>query len=83
MAAATAGKDELRQAAKRVREAKRKPPSGDSAGQPSPSPASGAAPSGVTDELQSLRDRVTALTAENAALRARLQALGDDAAAPF
>ncbi|WP_311221880.1 MULTISPECIES: plasmid replication/partition related protein [unclassified Acidovorax] len=84
VAAATAGKNELRQAAKRVREAKRKPPSGDSAEQPSPSPASGAAPSSaVPDELQSLRDRVTALTAENAALRARLQALGDDAAAPF
>ncbi len=82
VAAATAGKDELRQAAKRVREAgKKRKPAAAAAENVSEQPqAEGAA----TDELQALRERVAALTAENAALRARLEALGDrEAAAPF
>ncbi|GKS98768.1 plasmid replication/partition related protein [Acidovorax sp. SUPP3434] len=59
-AAAMAGGDELKQAAKRVREAKRKPR--DEADAPSP------------DTLQSLRDRVAELTAENEELRRQLSA---------
>ena len=62
VAAAAAGKDELKQAAKRVRESKRKPRS-------EPTGAStqeGAKPDG---SVESLRARVAALTEENAALR--------------
>lgn len=78
-AAALAGKDELKQAAKRVREVKRKP---------TPEPENAAAQangdeppfepgSGPHNEVQALRQRVAELTAENEALReqlARLQA---------
>lgn len=73
VAAATAGKDELKQAAKRVREAKRKtreeaaPKNSDEA----PQPAEGA----HTDELPALRARVAELTAENEALRQQLAQL--------
>ena len=73
VAAATAGKDELKQAAKRVREAKRKtreeaaPKNSDEA----PQPAEGA----HTDELPALRARVAELTAENEALRQQLSQL--------
>ena len=73
VAAATAGKDELKQAAKRVREAKRKtreeaaPKNSDEA----PQPAEGA----PTDELPALRARVAELTAENEALRQQLAQL--------
>lgn len=59
-AAASAGADELKQAAKRVREAKRKTP-----------PAAAAA-----EGIEALRARVAALEAENAALRQQLAALG-------
>ncbi len=78
-AAALAGKDELKQAAKRVREVKRKPtPEREDAAQD----AGGDEPpfepgSGPHDEVQALRQRVAELTAENTALReqlARLQA---------
>ncbi|KAF1019173.1 MAG: hypothetical protein GAK30_03260 [Paracidovorax wautersii] len=64
-AAARAGKDELKQAAKRVREAKRKPRE------------EGADAPADTDELAALRKRVTELTEENEGLRlqvAQLQA---------
>ena len=70
VAAATAGKDELKQAAKRVREAKRKtreeaaPKNADEAPQP--------AEAALTDELPALRARVAELTAENEALRQQL-----------
>lgn len=73
VAAVTAGKDELKQAAKRVREAKRKtreeaaPKNSDEA----PQPAEGA----PTDELPALRARVAELTAENEALRQQLTQL--------
>lgn len=59
-AAAMAGGDELKQAAKRVREARRKPR--DEADVPSP------------ETLQSLRERVAELTAENEELRRQLAA---------
>ncbi len=73
VAAATAGKDELKQAAKRVREAKRKtreeaaPKKSDEA----PQPAEGA----PTEELPAVRARVAELTAENEALRQQLAQL--------
>jgi len=71
-AAAIAGKDELKQAAKRVREIKRKtsPPAESVMGDEHTS-----APMTPTDELQTLRQRVADLTAENAALREQLAAL--------
>ena len=58
-AAVIAGKDELKQAAKRVRDAKRKPREEDSSSQAATD----------LDELQMLRQRVDELTAENQDLR--------------
>ncbi|MBV8503271.1 MAG: plasmid replication/partition related protein [Paucibacter sp.] len=67
VAAVLAGKDELRQAAKRVREAKRKP---------SVDKVEVAASSTAPDEsLESLKQQVAALTAENTALRQQLTAM--------
>lgn len=61
VAAASAGRDELKQAAKRVRESKKK----------APAEADGAATPQADGEesIESLRRRVAALTTENAALR--------------
>ncbi|MBO9873234.1 MULTISPECIES: plasmid replication/partition related protein [Xanthomonas] len=70
-AAAMAGKDELKQAAKRARESKRKP-------RPAPADApEGAAPAAdaAGDTTAALRQRVAALEAENQALRDELAAL--------
>ena len=86
VAAAVAGKDELKQAAKRVRELnKRKPreeaPSDDKA---HAEPAAGT--EGNTDELHALRLRVAELTAENTELRrqvAQLQAALPADSTPF
>jgi len=65
-AAVAAGKDELKQAAKRVREAKRKP----AAEKPESTDA------GAPDEsVESLRQQVAALTAQNQALRQQLEKL--------
>jgi hypothetical protein len=91
VAAATAGADELKQAAKRVRDSKKKapPPSGNvatpmdgaahAAVAVSASPAAtGTAPwdAGPSDDsVESLRQRVAALTAENAALREQVASL--------
>ncbi len=70
VAAATGGKDELKQAAKRVREARRKP-----AAEPAPdSPQEQPAAEGE-ETIESLRQRVAALTAENLQLRERLAQL--------
>lgn len=72
-AAASAGAEELKQAAKRVREAKRRPPA------PSPAPEAQAGEAAPAPEqpptLESLRQRVAELEAENAALRKELAAL--------
>ncbi|ACB34757.1 conserved hypothetical protein [Leptothrix cholodnii SP-6] len=71
IAAATAGADELKQAARRVREARSKPP------KPRETPAASEQDT-EPDELEMLRERVTQLTAENLDLRrqlAELQAL--------
>jgi predicted RNase H-like nuclease (RuvC/YqgF family) len=64
-AAVIAGKDELKQAAKRVRDAKRKPREEDSSSQAATDP----------DELQMLRQRVDELTVENEILRRQISEL--------
>ncbi|MCZ4316241.1 plasmid replication/partition related protein [Comamonadaceae bacterium G21597-S1] len=74
-AAALAGRDELKLAAKRVRDARRKP--AEEAQEAAVLHPSDASP--TRDELQSLRARVAALEAENAALRREVQALRDGA----
>ena len=66
-AAALAGKDELKLAAKRVRESRRKPQDADA-----DTPLQEAQP---TDELTALRQQVAQLQAENTALRQQVQAL--------
>lgn len=81
-AAALAGKDELKQAAKRVREVKRRP---SAEREDSTGPANGQEPpfepgSGPHDEVQALRQRVAELTAENASLREEIAALRAQAA---
>ena len=68
VAAAAAGKDELKQAAKRVRESKRKPRS-----EPAAAPPQETADAEAS--VESLRERVAALTEENAALRRQVAAL--------
>jgi len=70
-AAAAGGKDELKQAAKRVREAKRKPASAEVAEGAAEASAPASMPG--ASELDALRTRVAELTAENEALRAELQ----------
>lgn len=74
-AAATAGAEELKQAAKRVREAKRRTPA--AAPEPAPAPdAAGETPAAAAaDTLESLRQRVALLEAENALLRGEVAAL--------
>jgi hypothetical protein len=79
VSAANAGKDELRQAAKRVREAKRKPrEERDDA--PAATEDGAAEPA---DELQALRRRVAELTAENEALRRQIAEMQAGASADF
>jgi len=68
IAAAAAGKDELKLAAKRVRESRRKPASDSAAVQ-----VDTAAP--ASDTVESLQQRVASLSAENAALRAMVASL--------
>ena len=70
VAAAHGGKDELKQAAKRVREAKRKPKPEATEDAAAPQDQT-AAP----DALHALQQRVAELTAENDALRRELAAL--------
>ncbi len=67
IAAAAAGKDELKLAAKRVRESRRKPANDSAAVQ-----IDAAAPE---DTVESLRQRVASLSAENTALRAMVTSL--------
>ena len=73
VAAATAGKDELKQAAKRVREAKRK--TREEAAPKNAAEAPQSADASNADELPALRARVAELTAENEALRQQLAQL--------
>lgn len=75
-AAAQAGKDELRQVARRVRESRRKPREPEPAAQDAVGTAAGAADGDShLPELQALRRRVAELEAENAALRQQVQML--------
>jgi len=67
VSAANAGKDELKQAAKRVRESKKKPRA-ESAEAPSDD-------AGSVDTLQALQQRVAELTAENESLRRQVAEL--------
>jgi hypothetical protein len=92
VAAAAAGKDELKQAAKRARESRRKTPAEESAAAPQAlQESSPAQPHDGTDSVDSLRQRVTALTAENAALKLKIADLhaqlranaGETDTAPF
>lgn len=71
-AAAIAGADELKEAAKRVRESRRRPPK-----EKPPAPPGDTQDTG--DELLTLRRRVAELTAENDALRRQLAQLRGDA----
>ncbi|SBV35343.1 Plasmid replication/partition related protein (fragment) [uncultured Stenotrophomonas sp.] len=70
-AAAQGGKDELKQAARRVREARRKPKP-EPVAEDAATPTANAADAG---EVEALRQRVASLTAENQALRMELDAL--------
>jgi len=85
VAAAVAGKDELKQAAKRVRELNKRKPREEAPSEGSPADASAdSAP--ATDELHTLRIRVAELTAENTELRrqvAQLQAALPADSTPF
>lgn len=74
VAAAVGGKDELKQAAKRAREAKRKPKAeGDEAPHGDAATADEAAQAAC--QVQGLQQQVAALTVENAALRQQVAAL--------
>ncbi|MEY4748755.1 MAG: hypothetical protein RIQ60_969 [Pseudomonadota bacterium] len=70
-AAAAAGADELRQAARRVRDAKRKPREGEAGRAGSGLSSDGPAPDG----LEPLRQRVAELSSENVALRVQVMEL--------
>jgi hypothetical protein len=76
-AAAKGGKDELKQAVKRVRDAKRKPKAAAEESAEGVSHADSDNNFAATDspEVQALRQRVASLTAENQALRMELDAL--------
>lgn len=75
-AAAQAGRDELRQVARRVRESRRKPREPEPAAQDAVGTAAGAADGDSRlPELQALRQRVAELEAENTELRQQVQLL--------
>ena len=73
VAAAVAGKDELKQAAKRVRDAKRKPRT--EAEAPEGGEASGTDTAPTASQVLALQQQVASLTAENEALRQQVAAL--------
>ncbi|WP_298211913.1 plasmid replication/partition related protein [Acidovorax sp.] len=86
VAAVVAGKDELKQAAKRVRELNKRKPRDESSSEENPAAEAGTSADGGTGELQALRHRVAELTAENTELRrqvAQLQAALPADSAPF
>ncbi len=78
VAAAAAGKDELKQAAKRVRESRRRPPAVEVPAQEAP-PAAG--PRDVEDNVETLRQRVAHLVSENMALHQQVVQLKNQLAA--
>ena len=73
VAAAVAGKDELKQAAKRVRDAKRKPRTESEA--PEGGEASGTDTAPTASQVLALQQQVASLTEENAALRQQVATL--------
>ena len=73
VAAAVAGKDELKQAAKRVRDAKRKPRT--EAEAPEGGEVSGTDSTPTASQVLALQQQVASLTAENEALRQQVAAL--------
>ncbi|MDA7414892.1 plasmid replication/partition related protein [Xenophilus arseniciresistens] len=75
VAAATAGKDELKQAAKRVREAKRKPPRDKAEAAEGEEGAPAAAAPSENEELLALRKRTAELETENAQLKREVATL--------
>ena len=86
VAAAVAGKDELKQAAKRVRELNKRKPRDEAPSDDKAHAESAAGAEGNTDELHALRLRVAELTAENTELRrqvAQLQAALPADSTPF
>jgi hypothetical protein len=74
VAAAAGGAEELKQAAKRVRESRRKPAAPAASAEPA-APEDTSAPPAAHDSVAALQQRVAELTAENAALRAQLAQL--------
>ncbi|MDM0087456.1 MULTISPECIES: plasmid replication/partition related protein [unclassified Variovorax] len=74
-AAAIGGKDELKQAAKRVREANKRKPREDAAAADAGGDASAEGHADAGDELTTLRARVAELTRENEALRREIALL--------
>ncbi len=86
VAAAVAGKDELKQAAKRVRELNKRKPREDAPSDDKAHAEPTSSTEGNTDELHALRLRVAELTAENTELRrqvAQLQAALPADSTPF
>ena len=86
VAAAVAGKDELKQAAKRVRELNKRKPREEAPSDDKAHAETAAGAEGNTDELRALRQRVAELTAENTELRrqvAQLQAALPADSTPF
>lgn len=86
VAAAVAGKDELKQAAKRVRELNKRKPREEAPSDDKAHAETAAGAEGNTDELHALRQRVAELTAENTELRrqvAQLQAALPADSTPF
>ena len=86
VAAAVAGKDELKQAAKRVRELNKRKPRDEAPSDDKAHAETAAGAEGNTDELHALRQRVAELTAENTELRrqvAQLQAALPADSTPF
>ena len=75
VAAATGGKEELKQAAKRVRESRKRP-----VAEPALAPRQDETAMEGEDKIESLRQRVADLTAENTRLREQLAQLQRDAA---
>ena len=72
VAAAAAGKDELKQAAKRARDSRRRAPADEGTAEAQPQAQPQDASTGSADTVDALRQRVTALTAENAALKLKI-----------
>jgi len=75
VAAAVAGKDELKQAAKRVRELNKRKPREEAPSEPKATVEPAAGAEGNTGDLHALRLRVAELTAENTELRRRVAQL--------